>query len=158
MDKRINKRLMIVLSGVLMSRVLSTSVLSHAENNDEATSELSIQNLNERNTIKKGKVIASSLNVRSGASSSSSKIGSLKKGAIVQIESMSSSGWYKIKYGNKHGYVSGQYVEVLNNSNDSSVQATVIKKGKINTNTLNVRSGASTNSSKIGTLSKGTIV
>ncbi|WP_343343142.1 SH3 domain-containing protein [Terrisporobacter petrolearius] len=158
MNKLIDKRLMIILSGVLMSRILSTSVISHAENNEEVSSELSIQHVNVINTIKKGKVTASSLNVRAGASSNSYKIGSLKKGAIIDIESVSSSGWYKIKYGNRHGYVSGQYIEVLNNSNDSSTVATVIKKGKINTNTLNVRSSASTNSSKLGTLSKGAIV
>jgi len=158
MNKLIDKRLMIMLSGILMTRALSTSVISYAENNEAVSSELSIHNVNERNTIKKGKVTASSLNVRASASSNSYKIGSLKKGAIIDIESASSSGWYKIKYGNKHGYVSGQYIDVLNNSNDSSLETKVIKKGKINTNRLNVRSSASANSSKIGTLSKGTIV
>ncbi|WP_343337684.1 hypothetical protein TPELB_26930 [Terrisporobacter petrolearius] len=158
MNKLIDKRLMIIFSGILMTKTLSTSVISHAENNEEVSSELSIQHVNVINTIKKGKVTASSLNVRASASSNSSKIGSLKKGAIIEIESVSSSGWYKIKYGNKHGYVSGKYIDVLNNSNDSSLETKVIKKGKINTNRLNVRSSASTNSSKIGTLSKGAIV
>ncbi|UPA29342.1 SH3 domain-containing protein [Terrisporobacter glycolicus] len=158
MNKLIDKRLMIIFSGILMTKTLSTSVISHAENNEEVSSELSIQHVNVINTIKKGKVAASSLNVRASASSNSSKIGSLKKGAIIEIESVSSSGWYKIKYGNKHGYVSGQYIDVLNNSNDSSLETKVIKKGKINTNRLNVRSSASSNSSKIGTLSKGAIV
>ncbi|WP_434793382.1 hypothetical protein TPDSL_28300 [Terrisporobacter petrolearius] len=158
MNKLIDKRLMIIFSGILMTKTLSTSVISHAENNEEVSSELSIQHVNVINTIKKGKVTASSLNVRASASSNSYKIGSLKKGAIIDIESVSSSGWYKIKYGNKHGYVSGQYIDVLNNSNDSSLETKVIKKGKINTNRLNVRSSGSSNSSKIGTLSKGTIV
>ena len=155
MDKRIDKRLVIVLSGILMSRALSTSMPSYAENNEEIEPELSIHNLNERNTTKKGKVTTSSLNVRANASTNSSKIGSLKKGEIVEIENISSNGWYKIKYKKGYGYVSGKYIEVLN---DSSNDATVIKKGKINTNTLNVRSGSSASSSKIGTLSKGTIV
>ncbi|MBN9646298.1 SH3 domain-containing protein [Terrisporobacter glycolicus] len=158
MNKLIDKRLMIIFSGILMTKTLSTGVISHAENNEEVSSELSIQHVNVINTIKKGKVTASSLNVRASASSNSYKIGSLKKGAIIDIESVSSSGWYKIKYGNKHGYVSGQYIDVLNNSNDSSLETKVIKKGKINTNRLNVRSSGSSNSSKIGTLSKGTIV
>lgn len=98
MDKRMDKRLLIVLSGILMSRALATSVPSYAENNEEIEPELSMHNLNERNTIKTGKVTTSSLNVRANASTNSSKIGSLKKGAIVEIENISSNGWYKIKY------------------------------------------------------------
>ncbi len=155
MDKRMDKRLLIVLSGILMSRALATSVPSYAENNEEIEPELSTHNLNERNTIKTGKVTTSSLNIRANASTNSSKIGSLKKGEIVEIENISSNGWYKIKYKKGYGYVSGKYIEVLNDSSDDT---TVIKKGKINTTTLNVRSGSSTSSSKIGTLSKGTIV
>ena len=155
MDKRMDKRLLIVLSGILMSRALATSVPSYAENNEEIEPELSMHNLNERNTIKTGKVTTSSLNVRANASTNSSKIGSFKKGAIVEIENISSNGWYKIKYKKGYGYVSGKYIEVLN---DSSNDATVIKKGKINTTTLNVRSKSSASSTKIGTLSKGTIV
>ena len=96
MDERMDKRLLIVLSGILMS--LATSVPSYAENNEEIEPELSMHNLNERNTIKTGKVTTSSLNVRANASTNSSKIGSLKKGAIVEIENISSNGWYKIKY------------------------------------------------------------
>ena len=160
MNNRVNKRLAIVLSGILISSVLSTSVPSYAENNEEIVPVISTNTLNKRNTTKKGRVTTSSLNVRENASSNSSKIGSLKKGAIVEIQSMSSSGWYKIKYGNRYGYVSGKYIEVLKNTdNDSSSSGTtVIKKGKINTNILNVRSSASSSSSKKGTLSKGTIV
>ena len=155
MDKRINKRLAVALTGILMSGGLSTSLPSYAENNEEIEPELSTNNLNERNTTKKGKVTTSSLNVRANASTNSSRIGSLKKGTIVEIENISSNGWYKIKYKKGYGYVSGKYIEILN---DSSTDTTVIKKGKINTNTLNVRSEASASSSKIGTLSKGTIV
>ena len=155
MDKRMDKRLLIVLSGILMSRALATSVPSYAENNEEIEPELSTHNLNERNTIKTGKVTTSSLNIRANASTNSSKIGSLKKGEIVEIENISSNGWYKIKYKKGYGYVSGKYIEVLNDSSDDT---TVIKKGKINTTTLNVRSESSASSSKIGTLSKGTIV
>ena len=107
MDKRINKRLAVALTGILMSGGLSTSLPSYAENNEEIEPELSTNNLNERNTTKKGKVTTSSLNVRANASTNSSRIGSLKKGTIVEIENISSNGWYKIKYKkrkNKHKY------------------------------------------------------
>ena len=56
MDKRINKRLVVALTGILMSRGLSTSLPSYAENNEEIEPELSIHNLNERNTTKKEKL------------------------------------------------------------------------------------------------------
>lgn len=55
-------------------------------------------------------VIISGLNVRNSYYSSATKIGTLNKGTSVQIVS-SVNGWYKIKYGNGYGYVSGAYVK-----------------------------------------------
>ena len=81
MDKRMDKRLLIVLSGILMSRALATSVPSYAENNEEIEPELSMHNLNEINTIKTGKVTTSSLNVRANAST---KLVHLKKEQLLR--------------------------------------------------------------------------
>lgn len=58
----------------------------------------------------KGTVTASSLYVRSKPSTSSSKLGSLKKGATVTLTGYK-NGWYQIQYGNKKAYVSGQYIK-----------------------------------------------
>ncbi len=64
-------------------------------------------------------VTASSLNVRSGASTSNSVVGKLARGTKVEILA-SSNGWYQIKYaGNKTGWVSGSYIS-LNSSSSSS--------------------------------------
>ena len=115
-------------------------------------------------TIKTGTVSASALNVRSGASTSSSIIGSLNNGAKVEIVS-TSNGWHKIKYKNGYGYVSADYIKVDSSNTskpeskpeqkpDTKPEATT-KTGTVNASALNVRSGASTSSSVIGSLNRG---
>ena len=105
------------------------------------------------------------LNVRSGAGTNYSVIGSLSNGAKVEIVETSGS-WYKIKYGNGYGYVSKDYVTVSSSSNSGSTNTgnnnagnsstTTTQSGTIKVNgALNVRSGAGTNYSVIGSLSNG---
>ena len=59
-----------------------------------------------------GQVTASLLNVRSGAGTKYSRIGSLRKGKTFTVTGTAkdSSGvtWYKFKYGSMTGYVSSQ--------------------------------------------------
>ena len=97
-----------------------------------------------------GKTI-SILKVRQGASINDEQIGYLEKGKRVEIVKELSSGWYKIKYGDYYGYISGAYVEL--NGSDGEVKAT----GET-TVVLNVRHGASVSNTKIGHLEKGTKV
>ena len=112
---------------------------------------------------KSGQVVNvhSSLNVRSGASTSSSVIGSLSNGSKVTIVGESGS-WYKINYGNTTGYVSKEYVQTSgeSGSGSSSQETTSGKSGQVVNvhSSLNVRSGASTSSSIIGSLSNGSKV
>ena len=95
-------------------------------------------------------VIATTLNVRSGAGTSYSVLGSLSKGTKVEVIS-TTNGWSKIKYNGSTGYVSSKYL-----SSSSTTSSTTIKY--VTATTLNVRSGAGTNYSIIGSLSKGTKV
>ena len=126
-----------------------------ASNSSESSSQ-------ETRSGKSGQVVNvhSSLNVRSGASTSSSVIGSLSNGSKVTIVGESGS-WYKINYGNTTGYVSKDYVQASgeqNSSSESSSQGTTSgKSGQVVNvhSSLNVRSGASTSSSVIGSLSNG---
>ncbi|WP_338631415.1 SH3 domain-containing protein [Clostridium baratii] len=111
-------------------------------------------------TVKTGTVNASALNVRSGASTSSSVIGSLNRGAKVEIVS-TSNGWHKIKFKNGYGYVSADYIKV-DSSNTSKPESkpeqkpeATTKTGTVNASSLNVRSGASTKNSVIGSLNRG---
>ncbi len=54
----------------------------------------------------------STLNLRSGPSTSSAKVGSLPSGAVFQITGVDGS-WYKISYNGVTGYVSSEYVDTV---------------------------------------------
>ena len=93
-----------------------------------------------------------SLNVRKGAGTSYDKLGSLKKGAKVDIVAKTSNGWYKIKYNKDFGYVSGSYVTI--GSSTPTTPTTGETEYTANYN-LKVRAAASTSSKQIGSVKKG---
>ncbi len=100
-------------------------------------------------------VTATTLNVRSGAGTNYSKIGTLSKGDEVSVIS-ESNGWAKIKYNGTNAYVSSEYIV---SKSDSGSSTESIKSYKVvNATTLNVRSGPGTSYSKITTISYGTEV
>ena len=126
------------------------------ENNFESVQERTI-------STTKGTVtgVNTSLNVRSGASTSASIIGTLKNGANVDITGESGN-WYKINYSGKVGYVSKNYVKKgttpqSQQKPEEKPQTETKVTGTVTgiTTTLNVRSGASTSASIIGTLKNG---
>lgn len=94
------------------------------------------------------------LNVRKGPGTKYAKMGTLSKGAKVEVITKLPSGWYKIKYKGTYGYVLGKYVKLNTPQQDEKVIAT----GKTTVSSLNVRSGPSSNYSKLGTLTKETKV
>ena len=94
-------------------------------------------------------VTSGRLNVRKSASTSAAVQTSLNKGSYVTLISKSGSWWY-VEYGNgQYGYCHADYIKTV-----SSNTATV----KLSSGTLNVRSGAGTSYSKIGSLSNGKVV
>ena len=98
---------------------------------------------------------SSNLNVRSGAGTKYSKIGSLAKGTVVEVVEIK-DGWAKIifpsaKYTN--GYVSAQYL-----TKQSTSPETVIGEKTVCSRVLNVRSGAGTSYSIVGKLNRNTKV
>ena len=126
------------------------------ENNFESVQERTI-------STTKGTVtgVNTSLNVRSGASTSASIIGTLKNGANVDITGESGN-WYKINYSGKVGYVSKNYVKKGTTPQsqpkpEEKPQTETKVTGTVTgiTTTLNIRSGASTSASIIGTLKNG---
>ena len=79
-----------------------------------------------------GTVTASSLNVRSGPSTSYSVTASLRPGQVVVLISQS-NGWYKVKlYNGTTGWVSSSYISKTDTYGESTAS-------------LNVRSGPGTN-------------
>ena len=110
--------------------------------------------------LTKGKVynVSTNLRVRSGASTNSSILGYITNNTEVSIVRTEGS-WYKIQYNGGYGYVSKDYVTVStdsgnNGGNDNSSASTQSGTIKVN-GALNVRSGAGTNHSVIGSLSNG---
>lgn len=109
-------------------------------------------------------VQASSLNVRASGSTSAKVIGSVKKNEKVTVTSIS-NGWAKINYHNTTGYVSDKYIKKESQNspankatisdNVSTFVQTSSSKYTVTANSLNVRSGATTSSNKIGKLSYG---
>ena len=79
------------------------------------------------------------LNVRKGPGTKYAKMGTLSKGAKVEVITKLPSGWYKIKYKGTYGYVLGKYVKLNTPQQDEKVIAT----GKT-TEQLNDRKGSST--------------
>ena len=91
-------------------------------------------------------VSSGGLNVRSGASTSSAVVGTLSKGSYVTLLEKSGS-WWKVEYANgKYGYCHGDYITSVSGSGAAV---------KLNSGSLNVRSGAGTSYAKTGSLSNG---
>ena len=118
--------------------------------------------LTQARTSGTGKVVnvSSSLNIRSGAGTNYSIVGSLSNGATVNIIEKSGS-WYHINHNGVTGYVSGEYIqEVSGNGGSSSGESAASGTGKVVniSSSLNIRSGAGTNHSIVGSLSNGATV
>ena len=150
-------------TGYVSSEYIRTSSGSDSSSNSGSNS----NNSNNNSSNTSGIVTADILNIRSGASTSHSVIGTVTNNSKVEILS-SENGWYKINYNNIVGYVSSDYVNISdnssnsennnsnNNSNDNST--TVNNKGVVTADALNVRSGAGTSYGVIAMLYQNTSV
>ncbi|WP_290061373.1 SH3 domain-containing protein [Paraclostridium bifermentans] len=129
---------------------------SEKPSTNQNTDANSNNNTNETKTIGKTKVVtATSLNVRSGPSTSNGVIGSLKQNDKVEVIS-ESNGWSKVKFSGKEGYVSSAYLKDSNGGNtgggSENPNPTPGKTKVVTATSLNVRSGPSTSNSVIGSL------
>lgn len=100
-----------------------TSYLSFSTSggNNENNSETPNNGITETNMSSKGKVvkIASNdvLNVREEPNGDATKVATLKLNQIVDITKKTSNGWYKISVDGVEGYVNGNYIEIIKDSN-----------------------------------------
>ena len=96
-----------------------------------------------------------SVNVRKGASSSTTKIGEAKKGAQYTVLAVEGS-WYKVQYTSTQvGYIHKDYISVKTVTETETPAASNQKVTIVNCkNSVNVRSGAGTSYSLIGTAPK----
>lgn len=95
------------------------------------------------------KVTAASLNVRSGAGESNSRVGALAQGKIVKVLAVEGE-WYKID----GGYICARYTTLAGETETESVELYL----KVTTASLNIRSGPGTTYDKVGSLSEGKVV
>ncbi len=95
-------------------------------------------------TLKALQVNTDTLNVRSGPSTGYAIIGSVKSGQRY-VASASSGGWWKIYYASGSGWCSGSYLSTL----------TGVTGMKVDTSSLNVRSGPGTGYSIVGSAALG---
>ncbi|ULT56807.1 SH3 domain-containing protein [Neobacillus drentensis] len=99
-------------------------------------------------------VNASVLNVRQAPATSSAIIGKVTNGQTLNVTARQ-TGWLKISYNGKIGYVSSQYTkETSTTTSGTAISGTYY----VNATSLNVRSGAGTNFASIGKLNRGQAV
>ncbi|MBU3071795.1 SH3 domain-containing protein [Clostridium estertheticum] len=103
-------------------------------------------------TTQYGATTASALSVRSGAGTNYAVLGFMKKGTKVIITGKTNN-FYKVTYNSKTAYISSQYVKIT----AKPVVLPAVYGGRTYS-TLNVRSGAGTNYSIIGSVKSSTIV
>lgn len=101
-------------------------------------------------------VTADLLNVRSGAGTGYSSIGSLSRGKTFTVTGSAKDKygvkWYKLKYNSRTGYVSSKYVNIK----QFTVTTVSNLKGTVKaSDCLNVRKGPGTGYSKLGSMNKG---
>ncbi len=97
-------------------------------------------------------VIGTSVRLRSQPNTSSDTLGYYSNG--VTLTALGSvSGWYKLSYNGKTGYMAAQYVRITPSDSYSAA-----KSGSVTGSDVRMRMGPSTDFASVGTLSKGASV
>lgn len=94
------------------------------------------------------RITADALNVRAGAGTGYSKVGSLAKGRVVEVLG-TEGGWYKVA----NGYILAEYTEPA--TTEEAVESLYIR---ITEGPLNIRSGPGTGYARVGSLAQGRVV
>ena len=105
---------------------------------------------------------SSTLNVRKTASTSGTKLGTLKNGAAITVLSVS-NGWACIKYGTGTAYVNVSYITYTDSPTTvptatAAPTAVTVRVATVNCSQLNMRASASTSAAKLATLKRGASV
>ena len=94
--------------------------------------------------------VSDSVNIRASADENSESLGKLYNNGIGTVLETTDNGWYKIQSGSVTGYVKGDYVVV---GDDALVQSAGRRVATVNTETLKVRTTASTDAEVLGHVS-----
>lgn len=103
-----------------------------------------------------GSVIGDTLNVRQSPDAASPVIGKLTKGTSVAILSQQNK-WVQVSYLNVKGWVSAEFINLDSEVSKDTAKSkqTTSMSGFVTADSLRVRSGATLNSSVIGTITRG---
>lgn len=94
--------------------------------------------------------VSDSVNIRASADENSESLGKLYNNGIGTVLETTDNGWYKIQSGSVTGYIKGDYVVV---GDDALVQSAGRRVATVNTETLKVRTTASTDAEVLGLVS-----
>ena len=108
-------------------------------------------------SIGTGTVTADSLRLRSEASTSSTTLTQAPRGSTVTVEEDAGNGWYKVTYGSRTGYMSGEWLTVALADPDAPAPA-ITGTATVTAASLRLRSEASTGSSTLAQAPKGSTV
>lgn len=101
--------------------------------------------------VRAGVTTGTSLRLRAEASTSSSILTTLNKDTTLAILDQPITGWYKVAYAGKTGFVSADYLTI----DEDNIFETY---GRVSGDAVNVRTAASTDSDTLGTVSGGSIL
>ena len=98
------------------------------------------------------------LRLREEASLSSAVLDSASKNDVVTVLEDAGSNWYRVSYNGQEGYMSGAHLIITWNDVATAVANGDTCYGRVTASSLNVRSSATTDSAKVGSLSIGSVV
>ncbi len=112
--------------------------------------------------IKETVYATTTVNIRDAASTDGSVIGQLSKGSSI-VRTSEADGWSKVSYDGKTGYIKSTYLTTTKpttttttSTSSSSVTVESVSETVYTTAGVNIRSEASVDSDKLGTVSSGT--
>ena len=111
---QMNMKTLCLVGALLVGGVVPTTIKATDYNSNAGAKVVSVKK------TQYGTVTASSLNMRSSASTKGKVVTKLKKNTKVTIVKKQSNGWYKVKYGSKTGYVSGSYLKITTQSTSNT--------------------------------------
>ena len=143
-----NKKLQKFMLKFVICLTLTNSIV-FAENNFQQQNFVFSESTCTKTSVTK--TTTANLNLRTGPSTNDKIILTIPKAAVVNVLSTSGT-WVKVTYKNNTGYVSSIYLK----NSSTTTPSTSTKKYEVTTDSLNIRSSASTSSTILGKLSKGT--
>lgn len=103
-------------------------------------------------------ITTDTINVRSSDSETADKLGSIAKGTTIDVIEIRVNGWTKIMYEGKEAYLKTDYLQVIEEPEEAGSGENVANGTVVANTTVNVRSEASTSSTRLGQVAQGSSI